>query len=135
MFGMCNRCLDIVSKIGIIWSTWTTPAFINYQLWTNYKTFLSLKLFISLFWLVPLFWKSTEEWLYSFQSKSTFCSCLNVKELLARNRCDIWFLFFFLYLLFFSRTFTNHRTAGERGGHFFNNSSLPLSPVSQTLRY
>ena len=40
----------------------------------------------------------------------------------------------FFYLDFLSRTFTNHRTAGERGGHFFN-SSLPLPPSSQTLRY
>ena len=32
------------------------------------------------------------------------------------------------------RTLTNHRTAGEGGGHFFN-SSLPFPPVSQTLRH
>ena len=37
--------------------------------------------------------------------------------------------FFFFYLGFLSRTFANHRTAGEGGGHFFN-SSLPLSPAS-----
>ena len=29
---------------------------------------------------------------YAFQSKSTLYSCINVKELLARNRCDIWSL-------------------------------------------
>ena len=29
---------------------------------------------------------------YAFQSKSTLCSCLNVKEHLARNRSDIWSL-------------------------------------------
>ena len=29
---------------------------------------------------------------YAFQSKSTLYSCLNVKELLARNRRDIWIL-------------------------------------------
>ena len=40
----------------------------------------------------------------------------------------------FFYLGFFSQLFTNHRTAGEEGGHFFN-SSLPLPPVSQTLRH
>ena len=44
------------------------------------------------------------------------------------------FFFFFFYLGFLSRPFTNHRTAGERGGHFFN-SSLPLLPASQTLRH
>ena len=27
---------------------------------------------------------------YAFQSESTLCSCLNVKELLARSRCEIW---------------------------------------------
>ena len=41
---------------------------------------------------------------------------------------------FFFCLGFLSRTFTNHRTAGEGGGYFFN-SSLPLPPVSQTLRH
>ena len=40
---------------------------------------------------------------------------------------------FFFYLGFLSRTFTNHRTAGEGGEQFFN-SSLPLPPASQTLR-
>ena len=27
---------------------------------------------------------------YAFQSESTLYSCLNVKELLSRSRCDIW---------------------------------------------
>ena len=40
---------------------------------------------------------------------------------------------FFIYLGFLSRTFTNHRTAGEGEGHFFH-FSLPLPPASQTLR-
>ena len=41
----------------------------------------------------------------------------------------------FFYLGFLSQiTFTNHRTAGELGGHFFN-SSLPIRSASQTLRY
>ena len=39
---------------------------------------------------------------------------------------------FFSYVGFLSRTFTNHRTAGEGEGHFFN-SLLPLPPASQTL--
>ena len=34
----------------------------------------------------------------------------------------------FFYLGFLSRLFTNHRTAREGRGHFFN-SSLPLSPA------
>ena len=39
---------------------------------------------------------------------------------------------FFFYHDFLSRTFTNHRTAGKEGGHFFN-SSLPIPSASQTL--
>ena len=38
-------------------------------------------------------------------------------------------LFFLFYVGFLSQTFTNHKTAGERGGHFCN-SSLPLPPAS-----
>ena len=46
-----------------------------------------------------------------------------------------WFqLFFFFCLGFLSQAFTNHRTAGEGGGNFFN-SSLPLPPASQVLRH
>ena len=41
---------------------------------------------------------------------------------------------FFFYLGLLSRSFTNHRIAGEKGGHFFN-SSLPIPPASQTLRH
>ena len=41
---------------------------------------------------------------------------------------------FFFYLGFLSCTFTIHRTAGEGGGSLFN-SSVPLPPVSQTLRH
>ena len=44
------------------------------------------------------------------------------------------FFLFFLYLDFLSQPFTNHRTVGEGGGHFFN-CSLPLPPASQTLRH
>ena len=40
----------------------------------------------------------------------------------------------FFYLGFLSQiTFTNHRTAGEGGGHYFN-SSLRLPSASQSLR-
>ena len=41
---------------------------------------------------------------------------------------------FFFYLGFLTQPFTNHRTAGEGGGHFFN-SSVPLPPTSKTLRH
>ena len=40
---------------------------------------------------------------------------------------------FFFYLGFLSWTFTIHRAAGEGGGYLFN-SSLTVSPASQTLR-
>ena len=46
---------------------------------------------------------------------------------------DSFIFFFFFYLGFLSRTFTNHRTAGEEGAHFFI-SSLPVPPASQTLK-
>ena len=38
-------------------------------------------------------------------------------------------IIFFFHLGFLSQPFTNHRTARERGGHFFN-SSLPLPTAS-----
>ena len=41
---------------------------------------------------------------------------------------------FFFYLGFVSQTFTNHMTAREWGRHSIN-SSVPLPPVSQILRY
>ena len=41
---------------------------------------------------------------------------------------------YFFHLSFLSRTFTIHSTAGEVGGFLFN-SSLSLSPASQTLRH
>ena len=49
------------------------------------------------------------------------------------NKIYIGF-FFFYFLGFLSRTFMNHRTAEEGGGHYFN-SSRPLPPASQTFRH
>ena len=49
--------------------------------------------------------------------------------------CKTWLLkslSFFIYLGFFSWTFTNHRTIEKGGGNFIN-SSLALQPNSQTL--
>ena len=54
--------------------------------------------------------------------------------LVSHNGSNYDYHLFFFYLGFLSRPFTNHRTAGEGGGHFFN-SSLPLPPTSQTLRH
>ena len=47
---------------------------------------------------------------------------------------DFMLPFLFSARIFLSQPFTNHRTAGEVGGHFFN-SLLPLRPASQTLRH
>ena len=46
--------------------------------------------------------------------------------------CLIFSVFF--YMGFLSRTFTNRRTAGEGGRHFFN-FSLSLPPALQALRH
>ena len=48
----------------------------------------------------------------------------NVYESMNFNRLNLDFF----YLCFLSQRFTNHRTAREGGGHFFN-SSLPLPPA------
>ena len=39
-----------------------------------------------------------------------------------------------VWVFFLSRTFANHRNAGEGVGDFFN-SQLPLPPASQALRH
>ena len=64
-----------------------------------------------------------------------------VAHLSVYSKCSWWLLsfyigfvssvrkFFFFYLGFLSRLFTNYRTAREWRGHFFN-SSIPLSPAS-----
>ena len=48
--------------------------------------------------------------------------------------CPNLYICIFFCLRFLSRAFTNHRTAGEGGGHSFN-SSIPLPLASQTLRH
>ena len=56
-----------------------------------------------------------------------------IEKKLAKN-LGLLYIYIYIYLGFLSRIFTNHRTAGEGEGHFFN-SSLPLLPASQTLRH
>ena len=64
---------------------------------------------------------------------------LPISKLSPSNQTWWWLrYFFFIWVLFqdlsfFSRTL-NHRTAREGAGHFIN-SSLPLPPVSQTIRH
>ena len=52
----------------------------------------------------------------------------------SRSLCDKEVIIIFFYLGFLPQPFTNHRTAGEGGGDFFN-SSLPLPPASKTFRH
>ena len=59
---------------------------------------------------------------------------LNNDKSLSRTKPWTRMHLFFFNLSFLWRTFTNYRTAGEGGVHFFN-SSLPLLPSSQTLRH
>ena len=57
---------------------------------------------------------------------------LNISfEFASLNLCFIYIYIYFLYLGFLSRIFTNHRTAGEGGGHFFN-CSLQLPPAAHS---
>ena len=65
-----------------------------------------------------------------FSTSTLFLGYFSVFFALLQNERDN----FFFYLGFLSRPLTNHRTAGEGGGHFIN-SSLPLPPASQTLRH
>ena len=82
----CKWYLFVVSKIEIIWSSRTTPDFINYQIWTSYKTFLSLKSLFSYQWLIAVFTRVLlrvtacyYHVTYAFQRESsTLKSCLNV---------------------------------------------------------
>ena len=68
------------------------------------------------------------------RTRKNICfSLFHKTEKCLKNDCLISHSFFF-YLGFFSRPFTNHRTAGEEGGHFFS-PSLPLPVTSQALRH
>ena len=51
-------------------------------------------------------------------------------KLIENHETDLFLLSGFFVL----QTFTNDRTTGEGGGHFFD-SSLPLPSASQTLRH
>ena len=77
-------------------------------------------------------WKSTymKEWMTQKMNGSSLLLFLNKMTNYFKEQT---FCFFF-YLGFPSRTFTNHRTTGEEGGHLFN-FSLPLPPAWQTLRH
>ena len=59
-------------------------------------------------------------------------ACLQMLNI-SHDKIRIYLFTFFCYLGFLLQPFTNHRTAGEGGRHFFN-SSLLLPPASQALR-
>ena len=73
-----------------------------FQIWTKYAILERISLYISFFEtfvsnrsFICNHHQTTEcsyHVAYAFQSESTFYSCLNVKELLAQNRSDIWSL-------------------------------------------
>ena len=63
-----------------------------------------------------------------------FCKMFSRRIDKMSGRRLLFVLFCFSIWDFFSRPFTNHRTAGEERGHFLN-SSLPLRSASQTLRH
>ena len=62
----------------------------SFNLSENFCNFVNKEIaficLIKLEWLTVCSYHAT----YAFQSESTLYSCLNVKELLARNRLDIW---------------------------------------------
>ena len=71
---------------------------------------------------------------YCLQCFSSKRNLIEQKETCLKINGKLTVTFFFFYVGFLSRTFTNHRTAGEGGGCFFN-SSLPLPSASHTLRH
>ena len=78
-----------------------------------------------------------EKFLITFQSNTPIILLLHNKSVtllkkLTTNFIDFNMLTFFFYVGNLWRAFTNHRTAGEGGGHFIN-FSLPLTSASQIL--
>ena len=73
---------------------------------------------------------------YKLHGKHELVSNIDVEKNSFWNvKLKLLFFYLFFYLFFFlSRTFKIHRTAGEGGGYLVN-SSLPLPPTSQTLRF
>ena len=75
--------------------------------------------------------------LLNWIKEGSFCFVKKSVCFLKKIKFAFWINLFqrrFFFLSGFSFTTTNHRTAGEAGGHFFN-SPLPLPPTSQTRRH
>ena len=135
------------------WNLWenfqntTTKYYLELWLWKKYSIFWSIRCVVRRYmqgrWkessdIGLIITKANKE--LSVQIIGKFCRkflIVTIAFMITKTlmRCmSIDRKIFFFYLGFLSRTFTNHRTAGEGGGHF-SNSSLPLPPASQALRH
>ena len=77
------------------------------------------------FFRIPNFLETS---LFAIPFSFSYVFPLSIYLLASFSRQISFSKFFFLYVFFFSRTFTNHRTTVEEGEYFFN-SSLPLPPA------
>ena len=105
------------------YTPWVTPQ--DFAKWKTLLRYISVISFISIAFVVV-----KSKIFKVFHNDSPFMKW----SLLGGFGPLLFFFCLFFYLDFLPQPLTNQRTAGERGGHFFN-SSLPLPPASQTLRY
>ena len=96
------------TNISLLFRSFKMNYVINYKLFV----FFFVHIYILYIWvLAGLFQRRLE---YSFIIGSS------------HRKVSFFFFFFFFYLGFLSRTFTNHRTAGEGGGHYSHYHFYPL---------
>lgn len=88
----------------------------------NLNQFLKFKIFTDTFNLL------------SEKTKMRVDTCIQRSNWSRQTQHNTYYIEPFFYLDFLLRSFTNHRIAGERRGHFFN-SSLPLPSASQIFRH
>ena len=120
---------------------------ICFQSFYFFQHILSLTQLLRIFWLMFMLYirnryyflvlqhnfENLHVWCYFFHKAFVyFCNNQNSYSIICKKHF-FPFLFMF-YVGFLSQPFTNHMTAGEGGGHFFN-SSLPLPSGSQILRH
>ena len=90
-------------------------------------------MYIFIFSMLHIFSKNPSIKVQVLFHKKKFYKEMSLKNPKTLRKCWEHLFFFLFYLRFVSRTFTNHRTAREGGGHSIN-SSLPPPPASRTLR-
>ena len=88
----------------------------------NLNQFLKFKIFTDIFNLL------------CEKTKMRVDTCIQRSNWSRQTQHNTYYIEPFFYLDFLLRSFTNHRIAGERRGHFFN-SSLPLPSASQIFRH